>query len=205
MEIGNFSVGLGASGGLDWGWVQAKIRNPATPIDRQKLRSQLSDVLFGVQLNQLQLMEYRIKLAEVMALLDNLEAPAPPLPETARMPREARAFPVGPLLLRPSPPQFDRSELFTATPVQVLQKRKLLRLHDFFQREGETDLVSNQFRVAAGLRYHKGGRDRVSLSPAGLQEVMNPTQAPVQVLRLPPRIHKQVDILRAATWGTKKR
>jgi hypothetical protein len=95
-------------------------------------------------------------------------------------------------------------EAYAATPTQVFQRRKLTRLHQFLGREGELSVSRQAIKVACGNQLRSMGADEVMLTPGAIQELQNPTCPPVTFLRLPPRVHKQVDILKASVHGVKR-
>jgi hypothetical protein len=197
MEIGELqvSIGSGSAGGVDWNWLQQQVRGAARP-RLEQLRGELGQLLFGVALSPEQMLEYRVKLAEVLELLEHLEQPVAPVPSDLIVPRSQRLFPVGALGWQPAPVLF--GEPYAATPTQVLEKRKIAELHRLLQRGQEVCTHAVQIRLTQGLQVREGGSDTVLLSPGGLHELTHPTTPPVTVLRLPPRVFKQVDILRVA-------
>lgn len=195
MEIGELQVRIGSSaaGARDWSWLQ-RSRSPIGNVER--LRGQLGELLFGVPLSPEQMLSYRMKLAEVLDLLQHFEQPFAPLPAELIVPREKRIYPVGAIAWRPAAVQ--QGEPYAATPVQVFQKRKILEFWSSVEREAEICTHMVQIKLAQGLELSSGGADTVLLTPAGLNQLQNPVDPPVTVLRLPPRVFKQVDLLKVA-------
>lgn len=196
MEIGELQVriGSGSAGARDWDWLQSRSRAPVNRVD--ELRGQLGELLFGVPLSPEQMISYRMKLAEVLDLLQHFERPFTPISKELVVPREKRIYPVGTIAWRPATVQ--QGEPYAATPIQVFQKRKILDFQASLAREAEICTHMVQIRVARGLELTSGGSDTVLLTPAGLHELQNPVDPPVTVLRMPPRVLKQVDLLRVA-------
>lgn len=201
MEIADLNIGIGGpTQGPDWGWLQSKIRQNRSA-SREQLHTQLGELLFGVQLTQRQMLEYRVKLAQVLDIIEEFEAPLPKLRPDLVVPAARRVFPVGSVAWHPSLVQ--RGEQYSATPVQVLQKRKLLRLQEFMGREGEVCFHRVAIKVAHRDKVSLRGSDQVMLTPAALNEINHPTQPAVTTLRLPPRFYKQVDVLKVSRLGTR--
>lgn len=196
MEISDLHVGIGGEGPTshDFGWLQSLVRRRKERQSREHLSSQLSELLFGVQLGPQEMREYRYSLARILELLDDFEAPAA-APVKHIRPLQSRLFPVGNIAWKGT---VSPGEPYAATPTQFFQKRKLVSLHQYWGREEETACHSVAIKLCRGLKTSLGGHDIVLLTPAGVQEINEPTCAPVTVLRLPPRSLKQVDVLKVA-------
>ncbi|MFN8612478.1 MAG: hypothetical protein U0931_33370 [Vulcanimicrobiota bacterium] len=199
MEISDLNIGLGpARQGVDWGWLQSRVRSSRQGHPAEQVQNRLTELLFGTRLNPREKLEYRVKLAEVLDVIDELDQPAAP----------ARIIPVGKRLTSVGTiswkPSISQGEPYAATPEQVFHRRKLLRIHDFLAREGEICFHRVAVRVNCRQSERQIGFDQVFLSPEGLQEITRPTQPAVVSLRLPQRPLKQVDILRASRFGKGK-
>ena len=199
MEISDLNIGLGpAKQGVDWGWLQSRVRSSRKGHPGEQVQNRLTELLFGTKLNQREKLEYRVKLAEVLDVIEDFDQPVAP----ARIvPVTKRLTSVGTINWKPT---ISTGEPYAATPEQVFHKRKLLRIHDFLSRQGEVCFHRVAVRVSSRQGERKAGFDQVFLSPEGLREITNPTEPPVISLRLPQRPLKQVDILRASRFGKSK-
>ena len=193
MEISEFNVGLGATRqGVDWGWLQSRVRSSRRGHPAEQVHNRLTELLFGSKLSQREKLEYRVKLGEVLGVIDDLDEAVTP----------ARVTPVSKRSLswRPS---IGSGEPYAATPEQVFHRRKLLRIHDFLAREGEVCFHRVAVKVTCRQGERKAGFDQVLLSPEGLREITHPTLPAVVSLRLPARCLKQVDVVRVSRFGKK--
>lgn len=196
MEISDASIGLGSSRpGVDWGWLQSRVRSSRQGHPAQQVQNRLTELLFGSKLSQHEKLEYRVKLAEV---LDAIEEVDQPLVASRVIPVTHRLTPVGSVNWKPV---VSAGEPYAGTPEQVFHRRKLLRIHDFLAREGETCFHRVAVRVCCRQSERQAGFDQVFLSPEGLKEITHPSQPPVVSLRLPQRCLKQVDVLRLSRPG----
>ncbi len=198
MEISDFNVGLGAAKqGVDWGWLQSRVRSSRQGHPAEQVQNRLTELLFGKKLSQREKLEYRVQLAEALEVIDDLDGRVTP----------ARVVPVGRRVTSTGSiswkPAISQGEPFAATPEQVFHRRKLLRIHDFLSREGEVCFHRIAVKVSCRQGERKAGFDQVFLSPEGLREITHPTQPSVISLRLPQRCLKQVDVLRASRFGKK--
>ncbi len=194
MEIGNLSVSLGSSlqrpEAPNWGWLKRNIDKP------DMLSHQISELLYGLQLEMKDLLEYRVRLSEALQRLQDVQAPLQTPTQGLITPREKRVFQVGSVAWQPPP--LTISDPYSATPEQVFVARKLARLQQFFAHEEEGLSHKVQIKVQAGTASLKRGSDEIRLSSAGLAALQSGQDPPVKVLRLPPRFHRKVDILRCA-------
>jgi len=196
MEISDLNIGLGAAAqGVDWGWLQSRVRQSRRGPAGDPVQNRLSELLFGAKLNSREKLEYRVKLAEVLDVIEDLDAP---VAAPRSIPMSKRLTSVGTLNWIPS---IGKGEAFAATPEQVFHKRKLLRIHDFLAREGEVCFHRVAVKVSCRNQLRQVGFDQVFLSPEGLKEITHPTQPGIVSLRLPQRCIKQVDVLRVARKG----
>ncbi len=198
MEISDFNVGLGAARqGVDWGWLQSRVRSSRCGHPAEQVQNRLTELLFGTRLSQREKLEYRVKLAEALDVIDDLDQAVTP----ARVvPVTRRVTSTGSINWKPS---ISQGEPYAATPEQVFHRRKLLRVHDFLAREGEVCFHRVAVKVSCRQGERKAGFDQVFLSPEGLKEITHPTRPPVIGLRLPQRCLKQVDVLRVSRFGKK--
>lgn len=198
MEISDLNIGLGAAKqGVDWGWLQSRVRSSRQGHPAEQVQNRLTELLFGKQLSQREKLEYRVKLAEALDVIDDLDKPAAP---TRVVPVSGRLTSVGSISWKPS---ISAGEPYAATPEQVFHRRKLLRIHDFLAREGEVCFHRIAVKVSSRQGERKLGFDQVFLSPEGLREITHPTQPAVVQMRLPQRCLKQVDVLRVSRFGKK--
>lgn len=185
MEISDLGIGLGAPrAGVDWGWLQSRVRSSRR--GPEPVQNRMSELLFGAKLSQREKLEYRVKLAEVLNILDDLDAP---VAASRVVPVSGRLSSIGSISWKPA---ISQGEPYAATPEQVFHRRKLLRIYDFLAREGEVSF----HRVAVRVNCRQVGFDQVFLSPEGLREITHPSSPGVVSLRLPQRYLKQVDVLR---------
>lgn len=198
MEISDSNVGLGAAKqGVDWGWLQSRVRSSRRGHPAEQVQNRLTELLFGTRLSQREKLEYRVKLAEALDVIEDLDGPVAP---TRVTPVSKRVTSTGSISWKPS---ISQGEPFAATPEQVFHRRKLLRIHDFLAREGEVCFHRIAVKVSSRQGERKAGFDQVFLSPEGLREITHPTQPPVISLRLPQRCLKQVDVLKLSRFGKK--
>ena len=198
MEISDFNVGLGAAKqGVDWGWLQSRVRSSRRGNPAEQVHNRMTELLFGTKLSQREKLEYRVKLAEALDVIDDLDEAVTP----ARVvPVTRRVTSTGSVNWKPS---ISQGEPYAATPEQVFHRRKLLRIHDFLAREGEVCFHRIAVKVSCRQGERKAGFDQVFLSPEGLKEITHPTQPAVVSLRLPQRCLKQVDVVRVSRFGKK--
>lgn len=198
MEISDSHVGLGAAKqGVDWGWLQSRVRSSRRGHPAEQVQNRLTELLFGTRLSQREKLEYRVKLAEALDVIEDLDGAVAP---TRVTPVSKRVTSTGSISWKPS---ISQGEPFAATPEQVFHRRKLLRIHDFLAREGEVCFHRIAVKVSSRQGERKAGFDQVFLSPEGLREITHPTQPPVISLRLPQRCLKQVDVLKLSRFGKK--
>ncbi|MBX3168844.1 MAG: hypothetical protein KF760_15620 [Candidatus Eremiobacteraeota bacterium] len=198
MEISDFNVGLGATKqGVDWGWLQSRVRLSRLGHPAEQVQNRLTEMLFGTKLSQREKLEYRVKLAEALDIIDDLDQGVTP---SQVVPVGRRTTSTGSISWKPS---ISQGEPYAATPEQVFHRRKLLRIHDFLAREGEVCFHRIAVKVSSRQGERKAGFDQVFLNPEGLREITHPTQPAVVHLRLPQRCLKQVDVLRVARSGKK--
>ncbi|MBS2039360.1 hypothetical protein JST97_30525 [bacterium] len=199
MEISDLNIGLGpAKQGVDWGWLQSRVRSSRQGHPAEQVQNRLTELLFGTRLNQREKLEYRVKLADVLDAIEDFDRPVTP---NRVVPVTQRLTPVGSINWKP---HVSTGEAFAATPEQVFHRRKLLRIHQFLAREGEVCFYRVAVRVACRQGERQAGFDQVFLSPGGLKEITHPTQPPVVSLRLPQRTLKQVDLVRVSRIGKSK-
>jgi hypothetical protein len=196
MEISDLNIGLGpARQGVDWGWLQSRVRSSRRGHPGEQVHNRLTELLFGTKLNQREKLEYRIKLAEVLDAIEDFDEPV----VSARViPVTRRVTSVGSISWKPG---ISQGEPYAATPEQVFHKRNLLRIYDFLSRQGEVCFHRVAVRVSSRQGERQAGFDQVFLSPEGLKEITNPSEPPVVSLRLPQRSLKQVDVLRVSRLG----
>ena len=194
MEIGNLSVGLGSTlqrpEAPNWGWLKRNIEKP------DLLSQQISELLYGLQLEMKDLLEYRVRLSEALQRLQDVQAPLQTPTQNLIVPREKRIHQVGSIAWQPPPLHI--SDPYSATPQQVFVARKLARLQQFFAHEEDGMSHKVAIKLQAGTASLKRGSDEIRLSAQGLAALQSGEDPPVKVLRLPPRFHRRVDILRCA-------
>ena len=79
MEISDFNVGLGAARqGVDWGWLQSRVRSSRCGHPAEQVQNRLTELLFGTRLSQREKLEYRVKLAEALDVIDDLDQAVTP-------------------------------------------------------------------------------------------------------------------------------
>ena len=192
MEIGDLSLGTGT--GLhrpeahNWGWLKRNYQRQSASLSQQ-----ISQALYGLDLEIAELMEYRLRLSQAMLLLQDLREPLATPSAQLIVPREQRLFQVGTIAWQASPVL--QGEPFCATPAQVFEARRLAKIHEFIANEeaGFSHQVTIKVK-SSGATCHLGF-DEVRLSQAGNQALRSGQDAPVKTLRMPPKFHRQVDFL----------
>ena len=195
MEIGNLSTGTGT--GLNrpqahnWGWLKRSYERQS-----RALSEQISQALYGLNLEMAELMEYRLRLSEALQMLQDVSQPLEATSSQLIVPRDKRLFQVGSIAWQPPPVQ--SGEPFCATPKQVFEARRLAKIHEFLADEeiGFSHQVTISVK-SSGTTFIQGF-DEVRLSLAGNQALRSGQDAPVRTLRMPPKFHRQVDFLNCA-------
>lgn len=195
MEIGDLSLGTGTSlnrpQAHNWGWLKRSYERQS-----HSLSQQISQALYGLNLEMAELMEYRMRLSEALQVLQDIREPFAATPQELVIPRENRIFQVGTIAWQPVPVQ--QGEPFCATPRQVFEARRLAKIHEFIANEEAGFSHQVTIKVKSGGAICKLGFDEVSLSLAGSQALRNNQDAPIKTLRMPARFHRQVDFLNCA-------
>lgn len=195
MEIGDLSLGTGT--GLhrpqahNWGWLKRSYERQSNSLSQQ-----ISQALYGLNLEMAELMEYRLRLSEALQTLQDIREPFATPSKELIVPRENRIFQVGTIAWQPVPVQ--QGEPFCATPKQVFEARRLARIHEFIANEETGFSHQVTIKVKSGGATCKLGFDEVRLSLAGNQALRSGQDAPVKTLRMPPKFHRQVDFLNCA-------
>lgn len=195
MEIGDLSLGTGT--GLhrpqahNWGWLKRSYERQSSSLSQQ-----ISQALYGLNLEMAELMEYRLRLSEALQMLQDVREPFSTPSTQLIIPREKRVFQVGTIAWQPPPVQ--SGEPFCATPRQVFEARRLARIHEFIANEEAGFSHQVTITVKSGGATCKVGFDEVRLSLAGNQALRSGQDAPIKTLRMPPKFHRQVDFLNCA-------
>lgn len=195
MEIGDLSLGTGT--GLhrpqahNWGWLKRSYESKTSSLSQQ-----ISQALYGLNLEMAELMEYRLRLSEALQMLQDIREPFKASPQDLIVPREKRIFQVGSIAWQPVPVL--QGEPFCATPKQVFESRRLAKIHQFIANEEAGFAHRVTIKVKSGGATCSRGFDEVRLSVAGNQALRSAQDPPVKTLRMPPKFHRQVDFLNCA-------
>ena len=195
MEIGDLSSGTGA--GLhrpqahNWGWLKRSYERQTSSLSQQ-----ISQALYGLNLEMAELMEYRLRLSQALQMLQDIREPFEAPSSQLIVPRENRIFQVGTIAWQPVPVQ--QGEPFCATPKQVFEARRLAKIHQFIADEEAGFSHQVTIKMKSGGTTCQLGFDEVRLSLAGNDALRSGQDVPVKTLRMPPRFHRQVDFLNCA-------
>ncbi len=195
MEIGDLSLGTGTSlhrpQAHNWGWLKRSYERQSTALSQQ-----ISQALYGLNLELAELMEYRQRLSQALQMLQDIREPLAETSKDLIIPRENRIFQIGTIAWQPAPAQ--QGEPFCATPKQVFEARRLAKIHEFIANEETGFSHQVTIKVKSGGATCKLGFDEVRLSLAGNQALADSREAPIKTLRMPPKFHRQVDFLNCA-------
>jgi hypothetical protein len=198
-EISGLSV---HSGGIDslerWALAQfsAQVRQKRQS-ETARVQDELSQLLFGVDLDPGQLKEYRARLLDAIARVDGLEQDRIlRLGGELSVPRSKMMMTVGGMGWLPSKTTLKSIEV---TPAQEIHSRNLAKtLQTVLAQNPKSvprDFHTVGIVVARGAEGERWGQDKVQLSQWGLDIVHAKDYPSVARLRLPPRFPTQAEMV----------
>ncbi|MBI3923980.1 MAG: hypothetical protein HY319_00415 [Armatimonadetes bacterium] len=197
MEIQETNVHVGTSLSQQHQWAMYQVSRARRSLVMSKVeqvKSQLSELLYGLNLDIGELYQYRTRLMSALTLADDLQSGE--LPELSRLvtPRTNKVYQVGPVLWRPNITHEPPLE-FSAE--HALHSRKLLQVGRAYARTNQdterSPVHTLEIVVAQGLEGFRSGADVVEMTRGGIHAMNEPGQ--VVHLRLPPRFPREAEIL----------
>lgn len=198
MEIQDLGLDLSTNlSSHKWALVQvSRARRKDVTQRVEDVRTQLSQLLYGLNLDVSQIYQYRVELLKALELADSMEGEHP-LPDLKRTPAEQRLYRVGGVIWTPgSKPK----ESFTPSAEHQIHSHKLLETHRKLGALGETGVRRAIHTVGIVLAHNlegtRAGEDVVEMTDHGVHVLTDPSQVgQVATLRLPPRFPREVEML----------
>lgn len=200
MEIN--AAGLESSGDLSsqkWAMVQVSRRQRALRGRRaDEVKEELSQLLYGLDLDLGQLQSYRMKLLTALDLADELASFGGNLNlDQGRVSAEKRIFRMGNAIWHPGKPP---ENPITSTAEHQLHSLQVVsnleRLRKSIPQGERRTAYSVGIVVARNFEGVRAGADEVQLTSGGFQALTDPDK--VVHLRLPPRFPREADFLSLA-------
>lgn len=198
-DISQLGVFGGGVGSLEK-WALAQFSAPARQkrkLQTERVQNELSQLLFGVDLDPGELQHYRLRLLEAIARVDDLEqGKVLNLGGDLSVPRSGMMMTVGGMGWLPARTTTKSVEV---TPVQEIHSRNLAKTLQTALAQNPKS-IHRDFHcvgivVARGAEGERWGEDKVQLSQWGLDVVRARDYPSVAKLRLPPRFPTQAEMV----------
>lgn len=199
MEIKQAGIEFGDLSAQKWALVQLARKQRFSGGRAEQVREQLSQLLYGLDLDLGQLQSYRSKLLQALDLADQLtELPGEVSLEEGRIPADKKIYRMGALVWHPTQ--------VTHNPVTTSAEHQIHNLALLNNMERAVEAMTSSGRrvvhrvgivVASNFEGVRAGADEVELSSTGFEVLHDPGPENVVHLRLPPRFPSHADFITA--------